>query len=70
MTLKLSSNIREAIHKILDDVENHHGILNAYKAANRIRKKHPEEDVTLDDIVKAIITGGGGVRAIEFDPHI
>jgi hypothetical protein len=69
MTVKLSPGMRDAIYRFLDDVENHHGILDVYRAAQSIRLTHPDEEFALDDIVAALMTGRGGIRAIEFDPQ-
>lgn len=69
MTVKLSPGIRDAIHRFLDDVENHHGILDVYQVAQRIRLTHPDEEFALDDIVAALMTSRGGIQAIEFDPQ-
>jgi len=69
MTVKLSPGIRDAIQRFLDDVENHHGIVNVYEAAQRIRRSHPDEPFTLEDIMMAVMNGSGRIRAIEFDPQ-
>ncbi len=69
MTMKLSPGMRDAIQRLLDDVENHHGILDIYQAAHSIQSAHPNDTFTIDDIVHLLMTGRGGIRAVEFDPQ-
>lgn len=65
--MNLSANVRDAIRKILDDVENTQGILDVYEAAQALQRAHPDETIALDDLMVALMAGRGSVRAIEFN---
>ena len=69
MKIMLSDTLRDAIRRTLDEVEKSQGILDAYRAAQDIQKAHPRENVALEDIMAAMMTGRGSIQAIEFDPR-
>lgn len=69
MKIPLSNKLRDAIRTVLEDVERNDGILDAYKAAEDIQKAYPEENVALEDIIAALMTGRGSIQAIEFNPR-
>jgi hypothetical protein len=69
MKIAISNNLRDAIRTVLEDVERNEGILDAYKAAENIQKAYPEENVALEDIIAALMSGRGSIQAIEFNPR-
>jgi hypothetical protein len=69
MKIAISNNLRDAIRTVLEDVERNEGILDAYKAAEDIQEAYPEENVALEDIIAALMTGRGSIQAIEFSPR-
>jgi len=69
MKITLSTTLRDAIRKVLDDVERNNGILDAYQAAQDIQKAYPEENIALEDIMSAMLSGRGSIQAIEFNPR-
>jgi hypothetical protein len=68
MTMALSPRLKDAIRKMLDDIEGNGSFLNAYKCAAQIQMALPDENVDLEDIVAAMLAGRGGIQVIEFDP--
>ena len=69
MKATLSPALTDAIRRHLDEVEYGHGILDAYKAAQGIQRAYPDEIVTIDEIIAAMMACIRGIRAIEFDPQ-
>jgi hypothetical protein len=69
MQIAISNNLRDTIRTVLEDVERNEGILDAYKAAEDIQTAYPEENVALEDIIAALMTGRGSIQAIEFNPR-
>lgn len=67
--MNISSRLRDAIRRILDDVERNHGILDVYGAADALRRAYPDEHVALEDLLAAMMSAGAGIRAIEFNPQ-
>ena len=69
MKLKRCPTLVATIRQILESVEQADGILDAYAAAEAVQRSHPEENIALEDIIEALLTGRGDVRAIEFTPR-
>lgn len=68
MTIALSSRLKAAIRKVLNDIEMEGAFLDVYKAAAQVQTMVPDEPVDLEDIVAAMLAGRGSLQVIEFDP--
>jgi len=69
MKLKRRPTLVATVRQILEKIEQTDGILDAYAAAEAVQRAHPEENVALEDIIEAFLTGRGDIRAIEFTPR-
>jgi hypothetical protein len=69
MKLKRCPTLVATVRQILENVEQNDGILDAYAAAEAVQRAHPNENVALEDIMEALLTGRGDIRAIEFTPR-
>jgi len=68
MKLNLSPMLKKAIELALIEAEQEGAILDVYGAAARIQHEHPHENVALEVIASALLSGRGSIQAIEFMP--
>ena len=68
MTIALSDRLKDAIRRVLNDIEANGSFLDAYSAAIQIQLDLPDENVALEDIVAAMLAGRGSIQVIELDP--
>lgn len=66
MKITLTPCLKKAVAIELTRAEQENAILDVYGIATKIQAEHPHENVAWEDIVQALLSGRGDIRAIEF----
>ncbi len=66
MKISLTPALRKAVAFELTKAQQENAILDVYGTATKIQAEYPNENVAWEDIVQALLSGRGDIRAIEF----